>query len=170
MFANSRCYLVQPDFAEFSTLFPFLPQSIGLWCFQANNGDNFDGRDIDFGSTFETARALGTTTMVFGWIIWIFYLVAGCVRVSPMGFRIIGLFGVLTCVFQGLVFLVLKSDVCNQGCDLDTGGKCGIAACVFWFLTGTMSCAAGKEKEEAEETGDYELDELEAEIARELED
>jgi hypothetical protein len=46
--------------------------------------------------------------------------------------------------FQGLVFLMFKSDVCSPGCGLDTGGNCAIAATVLWFVTCLMSCAAAK--------------------------
>lgn len=153
IFANSRCNLVKPD--AFVSEYPNAPESVGLWCYEANNGINYDGRDIEGDSKFEAARGLGTTTMVFGWLIFFFYLFASCFRFGPVVFRITGLLGILTCLFQGLVFLVYKSDVCDAGCDLDTGGRCGIAAVVFWFLAGMTSLAAGKGvDEEATEARD----------------
>jgi hypothetical protein len=70
----------------------------------------------------------------------------------PKIFKLIGGLCILNCMFQGLVFLVFKSDeVCdgnNLGCSLGTGGKCGVSAVVFWFLAGISSCAAGKEKDD----------------------
>jgi hypothetical protein len=146
IFANSRCNLVKPD--GLLTNFNNAPDSIGLWCYQAN-GNNYDARYIEGDSKFEAARALGTTTMVFGWVIFFFYIFAGCKRFSPGAFKIVGMFGILTCLFQGLVFLVYKADICAGGCSLDTGGRCGISAAVFWWFTGTTSLAAGKELEDA---------------------
>jgi hypothetical protein len=149
IFANSRCNLVKLESNELLSNFEYAPDSLGLWCYQANNGNNYDARDFEGDSKYEAARGLGTTTMVFGWIIFFFYLFAVCLRVGPVVFRIVGLFGILTCLFQGLVFLVYKSDVCDAlGCSLDTGGRCGIAAVVFWWLTGMSSLAAGKGVEE----------------------
>ena len=59
---------------------------------------------------------------------------------------------ILTCLFQGLVFLVFKSELCDgdmfRGCSLGVGGKCGISATVFWFLAGISSCAAGKKEDD----------------------
>jgi hypothetical protein len=147
IFANSRCNLVKPDAFVWDDS-PNAPESVGLWCFEANNGINYDGRDVEGDSKFEAARGLGTTTMVFGWLIFFFYLFAACFPFGPVVFRITGLLGILTCLFQGLVFLVYKSNICAAGCSLDTGGRCGIAAVVFWWLAGMTSLAAGKGVEE----------------------
>jgi len=54
-------------------------------------------------------------------------------------------------MFEGLVFLVLRSDICWQGCGLDTASYCGIAATILWFIAGIMSCIAGKPTEEIAE-------------------
>jgi hypothetical protein len=93
----------------------------------------------------------GTTTLCLGFCVWVFYLVASCVRFGPGPFKLIGFLCILCCLFQGLVFLVFKSDkICGDftGCSLGVGGKCGISATVFWFLAGLFSCAAGKKKDD----------------------
>jgi hypothetical protein len=154
IFANSRCNMIDyslPDqdgggfFGE-----PLTPRSFGLWCYEAQNGNKYDTRDTELDSKFEAARGLGTTVMVLGWLIFCFYLIASCKRFPPKAFMMIGFLCVCTSFFQGLVFLVNKSEVCEIGsCSLGTGGRCGISAIVFWFLAGATSCASGKEAEDA---------------------
>lgn len=77
---------------------------------------------------------------------------------------------ILTCLFQGLVFLVFKSDVIcsgsDLGCTLSSGGKCGVSACVFWFLAGIFSCNVGK-KAGDDEDADEEVKEPEEDVADE---
>ena len=113
-------------------------------------------RDVDVDSKFEAARGLGTTVMVFGWTIWIFYLLASCKRFGPKVFMFVGLLCILNTLFQGLVFLIFKSVVCTFGCSPGTHGKCAISAIVFWFLAGLTSFGAGKELEEAQEAEEAE--------------
>jgi hypothetical protein len=154
LFANSRCYLVDIDENSLLRLMRPQPDSVGLWCYEATNGNDYDSTNRDFGSKMDAARGLGTTTLVLGFCIWIFYLVASCVRLGPSAFRVIGGLCILTCLFQGLVFLVFKSNVCDGdfvGCSLGVGGKCGISATVFWFLAGIFSCAAGNDDAPADE-------------------
>jgi hypothetical protein len=128
------------------------PDSVGLWCYEATNGDKYDISDLDVGSKMDAARGLGTTTLVLAICIWVFYLVASCKRFGPGAFKLIGGLCILNCMFQGLVFLVFKSDkICDDdllGCSLGTGGKCGVSAVVFWFLAGIFSFGAGKEEED----------------------
>ena len=144
-FANARCNLVKPTLFELGNLFPNLPDSIGLWCFATNDGDVIDAREYDGDSEFEAARVLGTAALLLGALIWIFFVVAGCLtRAPPLAFQLMGLLALCTCGLQGLVFLVYQSDLCAFGCILDTGGKCGISATVFWFVTGVTSLAASK--------------------------
>lgn len=133
---------------------PFQATSFGLYCYTAQNGVFYDTRDLTFDSKFEASRALGTTTMALGFCVWLFYLFAGCCRFGPLTFRIVGLFCFCCCIFQSLVFLVKKSEVCEGGCGLDTGGNCAIAAAVLWLVSSSMSCAAGKAPEEEGGSGD----------------
>ena len=151
IFANSRCYLVDIDEDSFLRLIRPEPDSVGLWCFEATNGGDYDITNRDLGGKMDAARGLGTTTLVLGFLIWIFYLVASCKRFGPGAFKVIGGLCILTCLFQSLVFLLFKSEVCNgenRGCSLGVGGKCGVSATVFWFLAGIFSCAAGKKEDD----------------------
>jgi hypothetical protein len=154
--ANSKCDLVDLDEDNLLRLLGIgnrpEPDSVGLWCFEATNGNRYDISDLDLGSKFDAARGLGITAVVLGFCIWLAYMFAACVRFPPKIFKLIGGLCILICMFQGLVFLVFKSDrVCdgdNLGCSLGTAGKCGVSAVVFWFLAGIFSCAAGKEKDD----------------------
>lgn len=147
--ANSRCYLFKVNTAE-SDL-PYEPQSIGLWCFESTNGVNYDTRDFTGDEKFEAARALGTATLILGLIIWIFFLIAGCCRFGPKVFLGVGFLCFCNTIFQGLVFLVKKSEVCFEGCDLDTGGKCAISATVLWFVASLLCCASGKKADDSDQ-------------------
>jgi hypothetical protein len=121
-------------------------KSIGLWCFEDSFGNTYSTNDLEGDSKFEAARGLGTTASVLGFILWVVYLVAGCVRFPPMGFKLAGVSAVLIAMFQGLVFLVYKAQICDvYSCSLDTGGKCAISSVVFWFICGLLSCAVGEE-------------------------
>jgi hypothetical protein len=166
IFANTRCHFVDikdPQLVFGSNrdfVFPTPPQSVGLWCYESITGNNIDAQDIKGDSKYDMARSMGLTVMIFGWFIFVFYAVAGCKRFPPKAFRFIGLSGILNCLFQGLTFLLLQSSLCDEidgmgGCEIGTGAKCAISACVFWFLTGTTSCACGKEMEEETSTEQF---------------
>lgn len=151
-FANSRCYLADVDKDSVLRLIVRPePDSIGLWCFESTNGNNYDSTEFALGSKYNAARGLGTTTLGLGLGIWIFYLVAVWVRFGPTLFKLIGSLCILTCLSQGLTFLVFKSVVCSGslfGCGLGVGGRCGISAIFFWFLAGIFSCGAGKKNDD----------------------
>ena len=152
IFANSRCNLLRLNGSElFEDFLPSAPASFGLWCYESNNGSLYDLRDFSFDSKYDAARALGVTTLCLGWMTVIFYLIAGCRRFSPHVFKFVGALGLMNTLFQGLVFLVFKSDVCAGGCSLDTGGKCGASAVAMWFLTGVTSCGVGNDAAQNEE-------------------
>eukprot|EP00978_Attheya_sp_CCMP212_P041285 scaffold234662_cov66-Attheya_sp.AAC.3 len=100
-------------------------------------------------ATFDYGVTARTTTLVLGFCIWIFYLVTSCIRCGPGAFRAIGY---EACLFSPACFRAssfFKSEVCEDGCSLGVGGKCGVSANVFWFLAGIIfSCAAGKQEVE----------------------
>jgi uncharacterized protein YhhL (DUF1145 family) len=146
--ANSLCQFVQPETEDFLAGFPLVPESVGLWCYEANNGAQYSLRDIAVeDSKYKAARALGTTANVMGFIIWLVFIFTSCIPVPAPVFYFMSFLCILNCLFQGLVFLIFKSDICDAGCSLDTGGKCAIAATVFWFLTALTSCKTAKKKE-----------------------
>jgi len=153
--ANSRCKFVMLDENNPFRVDGFIVgiNAIGLWCFEGNNGLWYDSQDVNVDSKYDAARGLGTTTMVFGFLIWLFYLFAGCRRFPPQAFMLVGFGSILTCLFQSLVFLILKSGACAGGCSLDTHGKCAIAAAVLWFVAGFASCPAGKKADDGADGG-----------------
>lgn len=58
--------------------------------------------------------------------------------------KIIAFFCFCCTLFQGLVFLVKQSEACAVWCGLGSGGRCGVTACVFWFIACLLNCFAGK--------------------------
>lgn len=147
---NSRCDLLRVTGSRRISLLPFEAISFGLWCFESVDGGSYDLRNLSIGRRFDTARALGVTTLCVGGMTVIFYLVAGCRRFPPHTFKIAGALCILNALFEGLVFLVFKSIVCIGGCRLGKGGKFAVSAVVMWFLTGIISYGVGNEAEESE--------------------
>jgi hypothetical protein len=146
------------------------PAYIGLWCYRGTSGNRHDITYIDFGSKLDAARALGITSLVLGFCIWLSCLIALFVRFDPKVFKVIGGLCILNCMFQGLVFLIFKSRVCageNLGCSLGAGGICGVLAVVLWFLAGIFSCAAGKEKEDDAPVNEAPAEKVQDETANE---
>ena len=142
MYANLRCSLVTSTLFGLGSLFPNAPESIGLWCYEANNGTFYDIRDITGGELFQAIRAIGLVAILTGLIVFVLYTVACCVHMPNVYFFGVGILALVTCIFQGLVLLIFQSDLCAYGCSLDTGGKCAVAATVFWFLAVVSICLA----------------------------
>lgn len=144
----SQCELVQPapelTDSPIYDLFPFLPDSMGLYRWKNNNGDCQEYEDASqLDKPFRAARAMGILATVLGLGIVLVYLFAGFRKVEKSGFIIIGILAILNTLFQGLVFLVFKSDNCGLGCTLSTSGNIAFATCVLWALTGLLSIYAG---------------------------
>lgn len=140
--ANSRCSLV--DVSDVNTTMLGVdetPTSVGVWCYEGVNGDNYDTRDLEVDRKYDTARAMGVTTLCVGVLVFTLHFLAERFPMPRSVFAMLGWLGILNAMFQGLVFLIFKSDLCHEyaTCELGRGGKCGIAACVFWFLTSFAS-------------------------------
>lgn len=126
-------------------------QSIGFWCYEVSgSGTRYSYKDVDFDDNFQKARAFGTTANVLGFVVWLFYLFAACIRFPPTFFIFAGLLCMFTCLFEGLKFWMNKStffcDGNNLGCSIDTAAKCGISAAVLWFVAFLMTCAHAAER------------------------
>lgn len=119
---------------------------MGLWCFEAPNGEMVDTRDEEFDDKFMAARALGTTALCLGFIVWIISIL-GTVKCFPSVLVLLnGFLCFCTGLFQSLVFLIFKSEICETlTCSMDTGGNCGAGAVALWIVGGIMSCAWGQE-------------------------
>eukprot|EP00339_Tiarina_fusa_P028471 CAMPEP_0117016610 /NCGR_PEP_ID=MMETSP0472-20121206/13082_1 /TAXON_ID=693140 ORGANISM="Tiarina fusus, Strain LIS" /NCGR_SAMPLE_ID=MMETSP0472 /ASSEMBLY_ACC=CAM_ASM_000603 /LENGTH=130 /DNA_ID=CAMNT_0004720735 /DNA_START=363 /DNA_END=755 /DNA_ORIENTATION=- len=103
-------------------------------------------------SELERARRFGLTANVFGFCVWLIYLVAACRQFPPKVFIAAGLFCYIACFFEGFKFWILRSNFfCDNaletlGCSLDTGGNCAISAVVLWFVAGKLICAHTKDR------------------------
>lgn len=152
--ASATCNLV---ILENSDYFPLPARSVGLWCYTTFGGSAYSTVNAPFDAKFDAARGCGAATLILGIIAWLYYCFAGCCHFTPVLFRIVGFLCVCNTMFQSLVFLVLQSDMCDDGCGLDTASYCAIVASILWFLTGGMSCVAGKpvEEEIPPEDGEY---------------
>mmetsp|Transcript_31418 Transcript_31418/g.69667 ORF Transcript_31418/g.69667 Transcript_31418/m.69667 type:complete len:186 (+) Transcript_31418:85-642(+) len=144
IFANARCNLV--SISEDNPLDRLSVNNLGLWCYEeSGSGYLWSTENIEGDAKFEASRGLGTATMALGFCVWLFYCFAGCFRFGPRAFQAAGLFCLICCILQSLVFLVFQSGVCAGGCGIGVGGQCGIAAAVLWFFASIFSCGVGKE-------------------------
>lgn len=153
VFANTRCNFFAVSNSQLQFPYGYTPTSFGLWCYTDEDGDLWDTSGWQGDARFHQARVFGTTTTALGFVVWLFYICAACCRFPPTIFKIVSFFAFCTTIFQGLVFLLKQSAICSVSCDLDTGAKCAISACVLWFVTTLLSCAAGKTAD-ADDRGD----------------
>lgn len=123
---------------------------IGFYCWEPTWTDNrFSMSDFTFDEQFERARRFSITANVFGFVVWLIYLIAGCKDFPPKVFVMCANFCYIACFFEGFKFWMLRSTFfCDDssegnealdrtlGCKYDTGGRCSIAAIVIWFVAG----------------------------------
>mmetsp|Transcript_1576 Transcript_1576/g.2316 ORF Transcript_1576/g.2316 Transcript_1576/m.2316 type:complete len:237 (+) Transcript_1576:191-901(+) len=103
-----------------------------------------------------------TATMVFACIAFviggigvIWTWLAPCIYLSQKKWKLIGISYIFCCLFQGLTFLFLNSNVCTDNqlvnsvgspypeeCSWDVGTRMNIAAVVFWFVAGVLMVKA----------------------------
>jgi len=121
---------------------------IGLWSYSgvgANEGYCvwYDS-SFQSDSYFQTSQALAAMANTLGGIATIILLFSSCLPLSRVVWTTCGLSLLLSSLFQGLVFLLFKSSICNQtfdgsdrtvSCALLRGSRCCIAAVVFWFVS-----------------------------------
>lgn len=160
IYSVTSCTLVNPVLFDFGNWFDFAPNAIGLFCFTTNDGTSYAINDFIImlgGSKFEAAQKMGIAIVVLGSLAAVVALgTAGCGLLCvaarspntnspplPLLLRLSILMGTLlslgTCLCQGLLFMVFPSDICELDCTLDTGGKAGVGAVVFWFLAAIVS-------------------------------
>eukprot|EP00584_Thalassiosira_punctigera_P005685 CAMPEP_0172533420 /NCGR_PEP_ID=MMETSP1067-20121228/6135_1 /TAXON_ID=265564 ORGANISM="Thalassiosira punctigera, Strain Tpunct2005C2" /NCGR_SAMPLE_ID=MMETSP1067 /ASSEMBLY_ACC=CAM_ASM_000444 /LENGTH=226 /DNA_ID=CAMNT_0013318065 /DNA_START=184 /DNA_END=864 /DNA_ORIENTATION=- len=135
------------------------------------------GFEVD--GSLKAARAFSTLALIFGGVYLFANLISSCVAPLRNTPRSEAPAFLMACVFQGLSFLVLHSSVCKNNslieklkgdaakignadmtfpetCSLSVGGKCAIAATVFWFVAALMSSmgvvAENREEKEDEPT------------------
>eukprot|EP00565_Helicotheca_tamesis_P004174 CAMPEP_0185737256 /NCGR_PEP_ID=MMETSP1171-20130828/29977_1 /TAXON_ID=374046 /ORGANISM="Helicotheca tamensis, Strain CCMP826" /LENGTH=177 /DNA_ID=CAMNT_0028408131 /DNA_START=84 /DNA_END=617 /DNA_ORIENTATION=+ len=144
---NQLCDFVSVDDSSNLPMVAGNVETLGLWCYKNGRGSWSYSDSWDFDDEFHQARAFSITAASIGGCVWLFYLLSGCMRFGKGAFKVIGFFGILATLFEGLTFFILRSYVCDNGCPIDTGAKCAISAIVFWFCAGIFSCGAGKDAE-----------------------
>lgn len=149
----------------------FLATDLGMWCYTVEGGRTVkysnDGSRLDDdlkGTTFRAAQGLSIATTALGAIVIILFAFEPCCPIGgPKMHGCLGILLLATCICEGCCFIFLNSELCTcvdpQGvadpcsCGLGTGGNCGIAACVLWFVSAVLSCGLAKADPGAGEEG-----------------
>jgi hypothetical protein len=120
----------------------------------------------EFDTKFNSAKALAITASVLGGFAWFTLMFTSCCPISQRRLKALSFYFFLATLFQGLTFLIMKSNVCSKGffsaylmtngtlpanfddvivdvsCSLDTGSKLSLSATVFYFLCNCLIPAA----------------------------
>eukprot|EP00586_Coscinodiscus_wailesii_P005051 CAMPEP_0172486878 /NCGR_PEP_ID=MMETSP1066-20121228/15641_1 /TAXON_ID=671091 /ORGANISM="Coscinodiscus wailesii, Strain CCMP2513" /LENGTH=238 /DNA_ID=CAMNT_0013253117 /DNA_START=73 /DNA_END=789 /DNA_ORIENTATION=- len=120
---------------------------VGIWAYESlQNSETCyyypSGFPID--SYLKASRAFANLTYIFGFTAVLLLLFTPCCPHTKGQWKCIGIFLMMACFFQGFEFLIMSSNVCtgstatgnSVSCELRRGGKCCIAAVVFWFISG----------------------------------
>lgn len=165
--ASKRCYYLL--LGESNDLRANLSiDKIGMWCFESTvaGAGRISYSGIDFDTKFNSAQAFSIVTTVFGSLCLAYWtLIPCCPHLgSPRNVLLCGAALLLTCFFEGMSLIMLQSttfckgnESLELGCELAKGAKCGIAACVCWFVASVLTCGmmkpAEKNANEAREGG-----------------
>ena len=178
----------------------FLIESAGLWCHTSTiDGGRYEYSTIQenqvLDDTFDATRSLSLTANILGFVLWLLFLFAGCLKFPPAVFALASCLAMCATLFEGtkipytekkersywcfsplssllvdypgLKFMIFKADVCEGGCELDTGARCSICAIVFYFVSWCMIGAYTKERMDAEKESEPEPEPEQAEEAPE---
>jgi hypothetical protein len=126
----------------------------------------------EFDTKFNSAKALAITASVLGAFAWFTLMFTTCCPISQRRLKALSFYFFLATLFQGLTFLIMKSNVCSKGffaayfptpnstfvtnitsakfdevvvdvsCSLDTGSKLSLSATIFYFLCNCLIPAA----------------------------
>mmetsp|Transcript_22784 Transcript_22784/g.49738 ORF Transcript_22784/g.49738 Transcript_22784/m.49738 type:complete len:223 (-) Transcript_22784:169-837(-) len=154
--ASSLCNFVELDSTNALQVNPiYNVRSIGFWCYESESGSRYEYNDLyenRWDDKFEVARSLGLTANCIGFVVWLIYLCAGCIKMPSPVFASIGCLCMCACMFEGFKLWIFRSTFfCDRGngfggCSLDTGARCTISAVVFWFVAMCMSSAHAVER------------------------
>jgi hypothetical protein len=128
---------------------------------------------ISMDAYWKTAEAFSIIAAVFGgvasFVSCISSFAGGCV-----GSKVLAFIFMFTALCQGLCFLFLKSDACQNNpivnqvpelngaslsCDLSWGANCTIAATVFWFVAGALMCYLSHQESKGDDDMEPDVDE-----------
>ncbi|KAL7576921.1 hypothetical protein ACA910_006679 [Epithemia clementina (nom. ined.)] len=160
LFSSSLCNFYEVDVSSSNIPIADNVQAIGFWCYEGINGNRSQyPSNLDLDSEFETARALGLTANIIGFIVFLVYLFAGCIPFPAKIFVLTGFLCMMACMFEGFKFWLGRSTTfCDSqitgltlDCSMDAAAKCSISSAVLWFMAGLMTCAHGKERMAAQE-------------------
>jgi len=118
---------------------------IGIWSYEGvgpNQGMCFwYPQALPVDSKLNSSRWFSLMAQTFGGTATLVLLFTACIVLHPKVWKTMGSFLMLSSLFQGLVFLILQSNLCaktldglDATCYLRRGGRCSIAAVVFWFI------------------------------------
>ncbi len=114
--------------------------------------------DYPFDSKWKTARAFGVLTVVLGGLAIIASIFGPfCYPISESMWKAMaGLYMVILPLFQGLTFLMLRSELCSEnsqifdfmegdygGCQWNGGSTANVCGVILWFLAGAAMLFAG---------------------------
>lgn len=69
------------------------------------------------------------------------WIIAPCIPVPKIGWKIIGLILFMIGLFQMFTLLILSSSFCSSACTyLETGGNLSILSGVLWFTSAILCC------------------------------
>jgi hypothetical protein len=115
---------------------------------------NWFGEEIiQYDGPFRAARGLGLIAVLFGCVMTVVvWIIASCIPISKMGWRVIGLILGVIGVFQLFTLLLLSSKVCSSSCtNLGSGGITSIVSGVLWIVSGILCFLVGGPVENEEE-------------------
>lgn len=118
------------------------------------------GDQVSHDSKWKAAQAFSIISVVIGCLAMCFNCCVICTPNPSKGYQCFSLLYLFTCLSQGLTFLFLKSNACQNNplanvelppeitsagaeCNLSWGANTGIAATVLWFVTACMMCCIG---------------------------
>lgn len=107
-----------------------------------------------FSTKFNSARAFSICTTVIGFFVMLVLWFAACLPFPPMMFKCMSICLIINTLFQGLTFLVWRTDFCTAegvSCELARDSKCSIAAACLWFVSALLCCCAGKSQDDSDE-------------------
>jgi hypothetical protein len=123
----------------------------------------YDTSPLD--SKWKAAIVLQIVSWVIGLIMVVALFVSTCVPTSPRIFVIIGLgFVLVSCLFEGLIFIVFSSVLCTDNpvlaflgveenyeteCELGNGSSMVFIALLGYFFTGIVCCCLGRRSGDA---------------------
>ncbi len=126
--------------------------------YKVKTGCFYFDEEYPFDSEWKTARAFGVMTITLGGLAIIVSIFGPCCFPisDSMWKAMAGLYMVILPLFQGLTFLMLRSELCSEnsqifdfmevaygGCQWNGGSTANVCGIILWFLAGAAMLFAG---------------------------